>query len=327
MPWATAHSTARDGFMSNEAPHVPNPPASVWVVGYDGSENSRHAALWAAEHVDGRADELRFITAWHAPISAAYPMPAALPMDLSSDIEAGAWKHVNALADSFRSTVRVPITTAAGCGGASDLLLDAAPQRGAIVVGSRGRGGFARLLLGSTSTQVATHSPVPTVVVPMETRIDALDRIVVAIDGSANSLAALDWAIEAAAVDARLDCVMVWDLSPIAFGSDQIVIPEATGSAQARLEHLVATRSSRRSDVVLTHHFVEGSTRHELRRLGGDADLLVMGARGHGAVGAALLGSVSTWLLHHARVPMVVVPSASEKDSEPRSDAVEGSST
>ena len=38
------------------------------------------------------------------------------------------------------------------------------------------------------------------------------------------------------------------------------------------------------------------------------ADLVVMGARGHGAVGAALLGSVSTWMLHHAHRPTIVVP-------------------
>ncbi|MEM9041141.1 MAG: universal stress protein [Actinomycetota bacterium] len=294
--------------MTQGAPNGSRPTSAVWLVGYDGSENSRHAALWAASHVDGRADELRFVTAWHAPVSAAYPTPSRLPPDLANDIEAGAWRHVNALADSFRSTVDVPITTAVGCGDASDLLLDAAPRQGAIVVGSRGRGGFARLVLGSTSTQIATHAEIPTVVVPFETRVDALDRIVVAIDGSTNSLAALDWAIDSAAVGARLDCVMVWDVSPIAFGSDQVAIPEASGAAESRLEHLVATRSSRRSDVALTQHFIEGSARHELRRLADDADLLVMGARGHGAVGAALLGSVSTWLLHHARVPMVVVP-------------------
>jgi nucleotide-binding universal stress UspA family protein len=42
------------------------------------------------------------------------------------------------------------------------------------------------------------------------------------------------------------------------------------------------------------------------------SDLLVMGARGHGAVSSILLGSVSSWLIHHAERPMVVVP-----DTEP----------
>lgn len=303
--------------MSDERPHASTQEPSVWVVGYDGSENSRHAALWAAEHVDGRADELRLLTAWHAPTSSASPMPAPLPPHLADDIEAAAWRSVNTLAESFRPTVRVPITTAAGCGGAAGLLLDAAPRRGAIVLGSRGRGGFSRLLLGSTSTQVATHACVPTVVVPLDTRIDAVDHVVVAVDGSPNSLAALDWAIDTASPGARVECVMVWDLAPIGFGTEQFVIPEASGTAQARLEHLVATRSERRStDVQLVPLFLEGSARHELRRAGGEADLLVMGARGHGTVGAALLGSVSTWLLHHGRVPMVVVPAPADADPD-----------
>ena len=40
-----------------------------------------------------------------------------------------------------------------------------------------------------------------------------------------------------------------------------------------------------------------------------NAAVLVMGERGHGAIGSALLGSVSTWLLHHVHVPLVIVPS------------------
>ena len=39
------------------------------------------------------------------------------------------------------------------------------------------------------------------------------------------------------------------------------------------------------------------------------ADLLVVGTRGHGRIAAGLLGSVSTWLLHDAELPVVVVPS------------------
>ena len=54
--------------------------------------------------------------------------------------------------------------------------------------------------------------------------------------------------------------------------------------------------------------FVEGAARPELQRMSESADMLVMGERGHGAIGAALLGSVSTWLLHHVHVPIVIVP-------------------
>jgi nucleotide-binding universal stress UspA family protein len=44
------------------------------------------------------------------------------------------------------------------------------------------------------------------------------------------------------------------------------------------------------------------------------ADLVVVGARGHGTVGAAVLGSVSTWLLHHVDQPVAVIPFAGSTD-------------
>ncbi|MEM9040526.1 MAG: universal stress protein [Actinomycetota bacterium] len=295
--------------------------SSAWVVGDDGSSDSRHAARWAAVHAAGRTDELRFVRAWHVPVGASYPAPSLTPAHIADDLEKGAWESVNEVADSFRASTPVPITTVTACGGGSRVLLDAAPPDGLIVVGRRGRGGFGRLLLGSTSTQVATHAPVPTVVVPLDARIETLERVVVAVDGSPNSLAALTCALGTAPVGAKIECVMVWDVSPLSVGSDQFVIPEASGAAEARLDHIVGRLAATRAgEVDVSARFVEGRARPELRRLGESADLLVMGARGHGAVGAALLGSVSTWLLHHASVPMVVVPSPGDIDLGPISD-------
>lgn len=295
--------------------------SSAWVVGDDGSIDSRHAARWAVTHAAGRTDELRFVRAWHVPVGASYPAPSLLPAHLADDLEKGAWESVNEVADSFRASTDVPITTAAACGGASRVLLEAAPADGLVVVGRRGRGGFGRLLLGSTSTQVATHATVPTVIVPADSPIERLERVVVAVDGSPNSLAALTCALGTAPVGARVECVMVWDVSPLSVGSDQFVIPEASGAAEARLEHLVGRlASSRGGEVEVSSRFLEGRARPELRRMGESADLLVMGARGHGAVGAALLGSVSTWLLHHASIPMMIVPSPGEVNVAPTLD-------
>ena len=61
-------------------------------------------------------------------------------------------------------------------------------------------------------------------------------------------------------------------------------------------------------NVTLEREFVRGTPRPALAAQGEHADLVVVGARGHGAVGAALLGSVSTWLLHHLHRPIAVVP-------------------
>jgi len=69
----------------------------------------------------------------------------------------------------------------------------------------------------------------------------------------------------------------------------------------------VADQARLRS-VTLEREFVRGTPRSALAAQAEHADLVVVGARGHGAVGAALLGSVSTWLLHHLHRPIAVVP-------------------
>lgn len=286
-----------------------------WVVGVDGSECSRHAALWAAAQAPGRTNELELATSWSIPVSTAMTPMGPLLTGASFDaLESSAHATVDDLARSIGPSLDVPVTRSVGRGGAASLLLEAAHRSDLLVVGSRGRGGFARLVLGSTSTQCATHSSAPVAVVPAASPIAPVAPIVVAFDGSANSIAALEWANEFAATGATIDCVSVWDTSPIAAGADQFFFPEAGGLAEQHLEHLVmrTIRPVRREDVEIRHTFVNGQPRTILSEFAKSADLLVMGARGCGVLGAAVLGSVSTWLLHHTGQPMVVVPNPTE---------------
>ncbi len=64
-------------------------------------------------------------------------------------------------------------------------------------------------------------------------------RLVVAFDGSDNSMTALRWAIGFADPEAVIDCVMVWDVTPIVVGADQFFFPEASDLARERFDHLV----------------------------------------------------------------------------------------
>lgn len=231
-------------------------------------------------------------------------------MATTDAFEQSSHEHVERLAAEMRPSVGVPVETIVMRGGAASSLLDAAGHGSLLVVGSRGRGGFARLTLGSTSTQCATHATVPTVVVPVGAPVTSTTRIIVAIDGSANSVAALQWALDFAAPGTCVECVMVWDISPLVAGDERFLFPEATGLARERFTHLVASHadSVAHADLEISHRFEEGSPRRTLRTIGADADLVVMGARGHGAVGSLLLGSVSSWLIHHLERAMVVVP-------------------
>ena len=259
----------------------------------------------------GRADELQLISTWTIPVAGGYPAVEPLVTSGSIElIERSACEMVEELATQIQPSVPVPVTTAVAVGGASSVLIEAAQHASALIVGSRGRGGFSRLMLGSTSTQCATHSIIPTVVVPQESPLDEPTAIVVAFDGSPNATAALHWALDFARPGTTIDCIFVWDVSPISAGTDRYFFPEAVDLARDRFHRLVvdAVRGRDLTGIALRRHFVEGIPKRELIKRSTESDLLIMGARGHGAIGAALLGSVSTYLLHHLRRAMVVVP-------------------
>ena len=293
-----------------------------WIIGVDGSECSRHAALWATAHADGRAAELQLTTTWTIPASTAMgPMGAMGPMVVGESFEAleqSAHAVVDGLADDLRLMTKVPVTTSVGRGGAAATLLDLSVASDLLVIGSRGRGGFARLVLGSTSTQCATHSTVPVAVIPSSAPIGPATSILVAFDGSPNSTAALAWAADFAPPGSTITCVSVWDPTPIALGVDHYVLPDASRLAMEQFEQIFtrAKDTIDRSDIEVGQQFVEGRSRTTLSEHASAADLLVMGARGHGAISAAVLGSVSTWLLHHVQRPMVIVPDPETTDTD-----------
>ncbi len=210
----------------------------------------------------------------------------------------------------MRSSVEVPVEPIVCRGGAASCLLDAAGHAALLVVGSRGRGGFARLTLGSTSTQCATHADVATAVIPLGAPIGSARRIVVGVDGSPNSLAAARWAIDFADAGTVVECVMVWDVTPLITSDESFVLPESTELVRKRFAETMneLRRTIDRRDLEIVQRFEEGLPRRVLRDAAQQCDLFVMGARGQGAIGSMLLGSVSSWLLHHVDRPIVVVP-------------------
>jgi nucleotide-binding universal stress UspA family protein len=132
--------------------------------------------------------------------------------------------------------------------------------------------------------------------------------VVVGIDGSDDSTVAMKWAEDYARdTGSTLRVVIAWEW-PISYG--YLALPpdySPDTDAKATIEKAVAEVSlpPERVETIV----VEGSAGRELVRLGGDADLLVVGTHGHGAIGSVLLGSVSSYCVHHATVPVVVTRS------------------
>ncbi len=298
-----------EDIVMSAASHRVDPGA--WVVGLDGSDCAANALEWAAANVVGRGSAIELVTAWQTPVVGASPMSGPMMVGLDDDeIHDAAAHGVAEIAAPLRHRLDVPVVASIGQGGPAQVLLDASESAGLLVVGSRGRGGFTRLLLGSTSTQCATHASVPTVVVPGDAEPKRAQKILLGCDGSPNSMAALRWAIDFVSPGGVVVVMWVWDTTPLAVGADTFFFPDASDLAADRFHHLVDTVGGQAlaGGVTIEREFVRGTPRAALAAHADEADLLVVGARGHGAVGAALLGSVSTWLLHHAHRPIAVVP-------------------
>ncbi|HZQ58424.1 MAG TPA: universal stress protein [Acidimicrobiales bacterium] len=137
-------------------------------------------------------------------------------------------------------------------------------------------------------------------------------RIVVGVDGSPGSVAALSWAAGLAKeTGAELDAVTAWELSYAwidGYAPDIVRwAEEARRDAEERLGAAI-TAAGVGAEVTVTRTVVEGATAQALLDASKDADLLVVGSRGRGGFAGLLLGSVSQQCVHHARVPVTVVP-------------------
>ena len=141
-------------------------------------------------------------------------------------------------------------------------------------------------------------------------------RIVVGVDGSDGGHRAFEWAIvEAKKWRASLTVVHAWRFGRSPTDPNAAAAVREIGrAAQHVVDHEVAI--ARAAGVTCEGILVFEAPVHALVHASADADLLVVGSRGRGAVAAGLLGSVSQGCVHHARCPVVVVPAAVR--AEPR---------
>ena len=135
--------------------------------------------------------------------------------------------------------------------------------------------------------------------------------VVVGVDGSAAAQAALEWAVEdAGRRGCRVDAISAWHPdSGFIIGAvpAEVVMgmsPEAMrATAQAGLDHAVEGFDG----VEIRRILVEGDPRTALIEASKDAELLVVGNRGRGVIAEAILGSVSSYCVHHASCPVVII--------------------
>lgn len=279
------------------------------IVGIDGSANAEHALTWAL----AKTETFGPVT----PVT-AYQLPTTLDVltrasrgDLSiyrTAAEAHLTKAIGDTDPGLLDRARV-IEAHPGVG-----LCEAAKGAELLVVGTRGRSALVASLLGSVSSYCAKHSPVPVAVIPEDfPATKPLANVLVGVDGSENSERALRWTIDHMAPDGRVFAVgalSMWGYMDGEFDPPPEVLEKRV---RERVEDSVAKVKGYPYDgPAVEIHTAARDARVALRDMAGSkADLLVVGARGVTGIPFLVLGSVSTALVHHPKVPTVVIPAPS----------------
>jgi nucleotide-binding universal stress UspA family protein len=276
------------------------------VVGFDASPGARAALRWAlgSAATDGAAVEA--IGAWSLPVLSVSPWGPAV--DFDEDRLQGSFDREirSAVAEVRAETEGAPdVAVRIVVGVEGPALVDAAAGARCLVVGRRGHGGFAGLLLGSVADHCLHHSTVPLALVPPDAAASHRS-VVVGVDGSSHAGAALRWGAEEAD---RRRCPLValhawsWLRQPTGFdpGFDD-------EGARTYAAGLVADALGERAVTVEAVCDLPASA---LMARSAAGDLVVVGSRGAGAVRQAILGSVSRQLAHHAPGTVVVIRAAS----------------
>jgi|ERR1022692_1425309 nucleotide-binding universal stress UspA family protein len=153
----------------------------------------------------------------------------------------------------------------------------------------------------------------------MSERDSKVSRIVVGADGSPSGLAALRWAVrQAAFTGAAVDAVIAWQYPAVASGYAWAPVAVVESADYQEIAEKLVTEAINSvldpsSDVHVEAVVRHGNAAQVLIEAAADADLLVVGSRGHGGFAEALLGSVSQHCVHHAPCPVVVIRCAKDK--------------
>jgi nucleotide-binding universal stress UspA family protein len=277
------------------------------VVGIDGSPDSRLALEWAADP-DKNLGKIRTLTAYNiGPFFDGLGMaPSAV---YSPEIFEGAAAEraasvLNQVDPRLLETHRTVQGSAGRC------LVEAAEGLDLLVVGCRGRSAAAEMLLGSVGSYCVKHSSVPVAIVPETGHVRGpFARLVVGVDGSDHSKAALRWALDHVDSYGKVVAMGTFNMMFHAFSVPEPPESELVEQMMETVrESVEAAARPEEIDKFIEFDVHAGDPRLELRLAGESASALVLGSRGHRGVAHLLLGSTATSLAQHPTSVTIVVP-------------------
>ncbi|MFE1991327.1 universal stress protein [Streptomyces parvulus] len=288
------------------------------IAAVDGSDDSLRALDWALDAAHRRGAPLRVVHVRQYATWAQTDVLVAGELDTGEDpVLEQARAHLQgrayAVATEYVGMEGVPGAALPELGADSQLL----------VLGSRGRGGFAGLLLGSNGVAAARDAGCPVVVVPRpgrevhgEAPAEEGPRVVVGLHVDSPDDATLAFAFaEAALRGARLQAVASypWPVQTWAAAGQMMpmVIDEVSIESETRVlaDGFLAPHRGRHPEVRAETHAVPGDAAGNLVAASAGADLVVVGRhRRRLLVPARMMGSVTHAVLLHAASPVAVVP-------------------
>ncbi len=280
------------------------------LVGIDGSAPALAAARWAAREAVLRQAPIRLVNAsGREPVHGAYDPVPDTPEVRKELRRTADEKLAVAAAEIAEVAPDVVVTRDVTGGKPAALLVELSADAQLAVIGHRGLGGFAELLLGSVGTALAAHAACPVIVVRGTAGPASDGPIVVGVDGSPQSDAALAFAVEAAvARKAPLRPVHAWMDNVVPYVVSKPVDWEGVSSQeQELLTKRLAAWQEKYPDLVVEPVLTHDRPVHALVHNTGGAQLVVVGSRGRGGLAGMTLGSVSHALLHHAECAVAVV--------------------
>ncbi len=279
-----------------------------WIVGIDGSEAAVAALRWTVGQSDHHDVQITAIGAYHVPaIMAMFTAKRGFGVDdLGLAATAGHDVDLAIEVATAGSGATVPVQPLVIEGQAQHILVDASADADLLAVGRTGAGDLRHHLLGSVSRYCVTHAHAPVVVVPAGASLGAVSSIVVGFDGSDHAGAALRWALDFAGGSAGVRAVAAIEVAP--WVDEELSRDRFADQIEAEQQRITGAFDAVDPDGRAERSIVFQGPRQALAEAQPGADLVVVGTRGHGLIAAGLLGSVSTWLLHDATIPVVVVP-------------------
>lgn len=283
--------------------------ARTVVVGVDGSDSALDAVRWAAGEAVRRRAVLRLVNACDWPRGGLVGDAGMGPRMHTVLLDAARAAVATAAGVARQAAPTVEIEEQVLIGFPIPALRAESRRADLVVLGSRGLGGVSGLLVGSVATGLVAHAECPVVVLRAAVPDDDRRPVVVGVDGSPLSEAALAFAFDAAAArGVPLVAVHTWWDALVDPTMAPLIDWEAIEADEGEvLAERLAGWTSKYPDVPVERVIRRDRPAHVLAEQSERAQLVVIGCRGRGAVRGLLLGSVTHSLLHRAACPVAVV--------------------